>query len=408
MPFLAFSQSVTNNREQGIELLSNLNYKEAKKYFDKALLENPKDIEARIKRAYCYYSLNQYKNCISDINKIQIEKLELDQKYQLIRMRGESYSYSQQFDKAIEDLNKFLSIYYDVPHIIVLKGKCLISVGKLDEAINDLNYVLKLKMVDEETVFDSWKWLSIAYRAKGETKSSINPAVIAYKLDSTDKDIIYNLLEGYYYDSKYDSSDFYIKKFRDTDPNNLAANYISAMNNYYRMEYKEAIKKFDYYFSIKGKSKDAYYYRSICKLNTKDYNGSIADIKAYVNLDPKDPWGYNQIAWVFFKMGKAPEGLIYVNKAILMAPKEGNFIDTKGCIYYQMKDYASAIKEFDLSIKLDSTTTNSYYYRGLALLKENKLKEACNDWRIVIEDKDYKEHEGEKPTLELISENCKR
>ncbi len=100
------------------------------------------------------------------------------------------------------------------------------------------------------------------------------------------------------------------------------------------------------------------------------------------------------------------EGLKYANKAIALDKENEDAYDTRGCIFYKLKNYNSAIQDFNSALSLDSLYSNAYYYRALCYIKKNEKVNACIDLSKVIQDKYYNIKEGEKPTEILIRENC--
>lgn len=95
---------------------------------------------------------------------------------------------------------------------------------------------------------------------------------------------------------------------------------------------------------------------------------------------------YNNRAYEFVKLQKYSEALPLVNKAIELDNTVSFIWDTRGELYYHLGEYEKCIQDMDKAISItegETAYSNSYYYRGLAKLKLQKirskkgLKESC-------------------------------
>jgi len=57
--------------------------------------------------------------------------------------------------------------------------------------------------------------------------------------------------------------------------------------------------------------------------------------------------------------------------------------ESRGLVYMDMKNFTLAIDDFNQAIQCEATFPENYYYRGLARIELNQLKEAIEDFNLV-------------------------
>lgn len=402
-----YCQDVNDLIQNGIKAYDSANYLKSNSFFDKAILKDPKNSEAYLNRALSNFALNRYTSCLSDLAKAKIDEQSPHLKYRLLKLRGECYYHLENWEKAIFNLDKYLGLYPEDVYITFLKAESLYNLKQYKEAVAELEFVKKVRKLSTNEYRNINVLLSYSYLALDNYFLAQKNALEIYNKDTLDKDPINILFQAYYYDSKYDSSDYFVNRMLQIESSNFGANYVAAMNCYYRSDYLTAINKLNKYLILGGKNLDAYYYRSICKRNLNDYKGALADSKTYINKAPKDAYGFNNAAWLLFLMKRYSEALIYSNKSLFIKPDYANSLDTRACINYKMGNIQKAIIDFDKALSLDSALTGSYYFRGLCYLKIDNKEKACENWKKAALDKEYKILEDEKAIDALIIENCK-
>ena len=68
-----------------------------------------------------------------------------------------------------------------------------------------------------------------------------------------------------------------------------------------------------------------------------------------------------------------------------MSPNTDNAYLWRGFVFYQRKDYNSAIKDFNESIRLKSDQFDAYSWRGLAEYNLKFLDKAIDDYTIALQ-----------------------
>ena len=190
--------------------------------------------------------------------------------------------------------------------------------------------------------------------------------------------------------------------------------------------YTEVITKTDSSSSFElNIRKNALIYRSFCKKELKDFDGSITDMTRAILIDPKDLASYIDRGTIYIEMGKLqnakedflkivetdtksvqakggfyylglisyqeskiPEGIEYLTKALKIDPDDIDILFTRGYYYGLIMKSENAIKDYNKIIKLDSSIKEIYANRGTEKVnlynrqgknEKKLLSSACED-----------------------------
>jgi tetratricopeptide (TPR) repeat protein len=166
--------------------------------------------------------------------------------------------------------------------------------------------------------------------------------------------------------------------------------------------YTEVINKADSTSSFESNMRrKAFIYRSFCKKELKDFNGSIEDMNRAILIDPNDLASYidrgttylemgelqkakddflkiiktdtktEQAAGAFYYLGliscresKIESGIDYFTKGLKIVPNDIEMLFSKGYYLGLTMDSKNAIKEYDKIIELDPSIKEVYANRG--------------------------------------------
>ncbi len=183
-------------------------------------------------------------------------------------------------------------------------------------------------------------------------------------------------------------------------------------------DYKGAMNDYNEAKLINPSNPDVYLSRGLLFLNKKNFDDGIKDFNKLIEIDPFNSFGY-----LYKGLGKELKGLYKdaltdFNKAILLdsiSNKTTKYLDyyaelgifmqmleklnpesfalnklnpetyaRRGRDYFDMKEYKSAIKDFDRAIEIDSEFSYAYFNRGLAKISSSDLQGALKDYSTVI------------------------
>jgi tetratricopeptide (TPR) repeat protein len=213
-----------------------------------------------------------------------------------------------------------------------------------------------------------------AYKQRGIFKLKIQDYSGAEKdltqatlLETTDKEIFYQLGQVKSNLDKNDESIEFLNKALNLDPNFDLA-YGSRGGAYLKKgNFKQAINDFSKAISLNNEYKRAYYGRGIAKALSKDYKGSILDFNKVIELDKDYAQAYYNRA---------------VSKAIL-------------------GDHQGALPDYDFIILKDPRNPEAYYNRGISRMNVRDTEGACSDFRKALELK----YQPAEPMLKMYCSN---
>ncbi|MFQ6083570.1 MAG: sulfatase-like hydrolase/transferase [Candidatus Aminicenantia bacterium] len=188
-----------------------------------------------------------------------------------------------QFEKAIETLEKALSLGLENESILSKLGVCLQEVGKLDRSIE----ILEITVDKYPQHVEAYNYLGISYWRSGQFEKAIKTFEKLLFLDS-------NYASGY---------------------NNLGSVYLSKRQyDLAKKQFKKAIK---YDPNLAG----PYNGLGVVYANKGDYNQAIENWKKAVELDNKQYDALYNLGILLTKMDKFEEAIKYLEQFVATAPE---------------------------------------------------------------------------------------
>lgn len=296
----------------------------------------------------------------------------------------------QQLDLALKNINIALETESKCAGAWNVKGKILLKLGNITEALGCIETGLNLNKKN------AWLWIS-----KGEALAALGNGHVEEAIACFDTGIELSPNNSLGYITKalrlldFDKNDEALKTIDDgikMDKKDTCMYYYKACILYEMKKPKEAIEALNKVFAIEGDlSGCPYGAKLLLEIYgvfgyTKELSQHAKDFRANDRL-----WNMidnctkaevdNLIAWHFFKHGlDLEEALKIVTEAITLEPKEAMYHDTLGCVLQAKQQDSEALKAFEKAIKLKKSdrditwdTLAAVYAR---LGRENEAKEA--------------------------------
>jgi tetratricopeptide (TPR) repeat protein len=127
---------------------------------------------------------------------------------------------------------------------------------------------------------------------------------------------------------------------------------------------------------------ELFFEKGVYQEKAGDRAGSEMSMRQVVEKDPKNAAALNFVAYLLAEDGRQlveAEGL--VQRALVLQPKNGAFLDTLGWIYFQRRDYKAAVVIFEKSIAIEAKEGVIWEHLGDALLALGHKKEALEKYR---------------------------
>jgi len=104
---------------------------------------------------------------------------------------------------------------------------------------------------------------------------------------------------------------------------------------------------------------DAYLNRGEAYADKGDFDTAIADETLALKVKPNFPEAHNLRAWIYFKAGKARDGLPDAERAVTLAPSDAHALDTRAHIYEATGRREEALADYRKALSIDPELTES-------------------------------------------------
>lgn len=148
---------------------------------NRAIESNPNDDEAYYKRGCAYNHLGQYDKAIQDLDKFIALNPDFADAY---FWRGSSYESLKQYGQAIQDFDKAIELNPNEGTAYSSRGKTYFELGKYALAIQDFDKAIQLDSSDSYSNSFTYRDRGIAYSRLGKYKLAIVDLTKAIELDS--------------------------------------------------------------------------------------------------------------------------------------------------------------------------------------------------------------------------------
>ena len=142
---------------------------------------------------------------------------------------------------------------------------------------------------------------------------------------------------------------------------------------------EKALRDFNIAIDLDPESADFYNSRGITYKDMGEVDLAIKDYEKAIELNSEFPEAYNNLGVVYDKKGEHDKAIDCYSKAIDLRSYYANAYNNRGMVYRDKGDAVDAIFDFSYAILLKSDDARIYYYRGEALLRMERWKEAKAD-----------------------------
>jgi tetratricopeptide (TPR) repeat protein len=299
----------------------------------------------------------------------------------LLELRQQSSKYKLGESDKIELLKKISGAYYEAKKfekVYFYQSKLL----KIHEAQNDLpsqaQGLLNLGVCAEELkrnseAVDYYEKAAQLFKKtnekEDESKAYYNVATVYQKLKNKPKAL------EMFKKSLVIREELEQKKAIMVIANEIANIYIQ------QDKYKEAIvylKKADEYIEKPENEIKVLERLTLCYFSVKNYAKALEHAQELVKIKPKDASFRNSEALMYIKMGKYPEALNALNKAIELSD-DLTYLYNRGRVYMRLDQPQKAIEDYNVCVSKVTNSPDLYCSRAYAYLKAGITKKADTD-----------------------------
>jgi tetratricopeptide (TPR) repeat protein len=152
----ALSVSASNKQAQKYRIniyYLMLNYKEALRFADEALKNDPQDPEFLYLRGIIYNASGKYGKALDDFS-IALESAKEEDKYRLLLNRGVAYHSLLEYELAMNDFSRSIELNDTVPSAYHGRAMLNYEIKDYQAAVNDFNQVLMLDQENAAILFN--------------------------------------------------------------------------------------------------------------------------------------------------------------------------------------------------------------------------------------------------------------
>ena len=329
-------------------------------------------------RAIIYSLLKDYQRAIED----DTRSLTLDPEFVLAYTnRGNTYLYLKKYEQAIKDCKSAIDLDPKFVLAYISRGNAYVGMKEFQQAFKDFDYAVEL---DPK--------LALAYATRGDTyqtlkdyQRAIDDYTSAIQLDPND-DLHYNNRGN-----ALSSMQEYQRAIEDytvaiqLNPDLALAYRNRGAIHMIRKDYQRAIDDYTSAIALDPNHTRAYYNRGSAYYNLKEYQLAIKDYTSSLALNPHQALAYHNRGNAYYGLQKYQCAIKDFDHIIKLDPNQPLAYYNRGNAYYNLKDYQQAIDDYTSAIMLNPNQSPAHYYRGKAYFNLKKYQQAIDNYTCVIQ-----------------------
>nr|MDZ8001618.1 tetratricopeptide repeat protein [Aulosira sp. DedVER01a] len=295
--------------------------------------------------------------------------------------RGEVYTQSNQYSKALEDLTEAIKLAPDDAEYLSDRGKTYRLMERYEESLQDYNRAIELNPKYNRAIANRGQ----TYKAMERYEESLQDYNRAIELNPKYDWAIANRGETYRLMKQYQEALLDFERAIEINPK---SDWVIALRGltYRLMErYQEALLDFERAIEINLKSDWAIANRGETYRLMERYQEALLDFERAIEINPKSDWAIGLRGETYRLMQQYQEALLDFDRAIELNPKSDWAIASRGQTYRAMKRYPEALLDFDRAIELNPKSDRAIANRGETYRLMKQYQEALLDFDRAIE-----------------------
>ena len=150
--------------------------------------------------------------------------------------------------------------------------------------------------------------------------------------------------------------------------------------------YEAAIASYDQALALTPETARArwvlFYARAIAKERSGDWEGSEADFRAALELNPEQPQVLNYLGYSLVEQQRnLDEALDMIERAVAASPDSGYIVDSLGWVFYRLDRYEEAVEQMERAVELEPVDPVVNDHLGDVYWAVGRKREAEFQWR---------------------------
>jgi tetratricopeptide (TPR) repeat protein len=300
-------------------------------------------------------------------------------------------------DKALEYLNKAISLDSNYTYAYVNRGAAWAVKGNYDRAVSDFNKAIELN-----------PGYAIAYHNRGLTwanKGNYDRAVSdfnkAIELDPEFADAYGNRGVAWVKKGNYDRAISDYNKAIELNPEYVSTYYNLGNAWANKGNYDRAISDYNKAIELNQGYAEAYINRGLAWANKGNYDRAISDYNKAIELNQGYAEAYINRGLAWANKGNYDRAISDYNKAIELNPRYAEAYINRGLAWAIKGNYNQAISDYNKAIELNQGDALAYYGRGIAWEVKGNYDRAISDYNNYLKINGNKDGDADQVRQEI-------
>ena len=294
--------------------------------------------------------------------------------------RGIEYAESGDFDRAIEDFSRAITLDQNYVDAWYNRGNAYYDKGEYDRAIEDYSRAIAL---DQNWTYP-WYNRGLAYYYKGEFDLAIEDYNRTITLDPNWAYPWNNRGIAYYNKGEFDLAIEDYSKAIELDQNHVRAWNGRGIAYYAKGELDRAIEDYTKAITIDQNWVYPWYNRGNAYNDKGEYDRAIEDYSIAITLDQNYANIWNSRGNAYYNKGEFDRAIEDYSRAIALDQNLVPAWNSRGDSYQAKGEFDRAIEDFSKAIELDQNYVHAWNGRGIAYKAKGELDRAIEDYSRAI------------------------
>lgn len=362
-----------------IAALFGLTYVRNAVWFDRFTLwedvveKSPNNVRAYNNLGTGYLGINENEKAIEMLNKA----ISLKPDYMLAyHNRGEAYIKEKDYDRALKDFKEADSLQRNYLTYVGM-GKAYFGKGDSKLALENFLKAVVMKPDSEKAL----SGIAFFYAQNGEYGEAIRLYTKILDSNHYDPDIYLNRGKVYMAQKDYAKAASDYAAAARLNPTYLDAVYNCALAYYYAGQYDSSIREYSRAIALNAGSPVLYEGRGLSFYSKKDIGRAIADFTKTIELNPKYALVYSNRGLAWSEIKRFDLAIADFTRAIEIRPDFSGAYMNRGVAYKMTGSIKQALKDFNKALSLDHNLAAAYTNRGDLYLESGKKAKAVIDFK---------------------------
>lgn len=279
------------------------------------------------------------------------------------------------FNESLESFERALKLKGDIKEAFFYKGRILVERARFKEALLCFNSYLKL----DSSNSDAFLYKGISLMELGQYVEALESLEESLKLDPNNKKAYIKKASILVSQGNFNEAMIYIDKTLENEKNNSELYCEKGICLYQLKQFDDSLDYLNTALKIDTNCSKALYYKGLIFLNELyKYNEAIACFDKYSSLQENDYRGYLQKAITLIELRKYQEALIVSSAAIKINDKIPELFYEQGLVYLLLSKWEDSLFSLNRALELNADYKEALEKKDYVLKMQARIKSVPN------------------------------